>query len=413
MSKFFSATLATVLLCSATVASAAGPDVETFLAEGRLADGQRELTKFLAEHPDDDQARLGLGAIQMVRAVEHLAQSLHRYGALSDETRLRVQVPLLPLPVPENEEPEKIRYADVRRILEDLLADLAKAEATLAKVDDPKVKLPLRFGMIRLDVDNNGKAEEHERLWRMYAKLNPGAGLPANMTNEEAALFIIAFDYADAIWMRGYCHLLSAMCETTLMYDQQTMFDIAAPYMFAKPDVAVLPKALIDDRESFTASIVDLIAAIHMMRPVKEAERGPKALAHLEAVIDLSRQNWKAIQAETNDDYEWIPSPRQTGVIPGVRVNDLMIAGWHDFLDEAEQLLQGKKLVPHWRIHATHGVNLRKVFTEPREFDLIMWGQGAGALPYLEEGVTTRRETWNRFERIFAGEFIGFAMWFN
>lgn len=414
MSKLFSVLLAAVLLGSATVASAAGPDVETFLSEGRLADGQRELTKYLAEHPDDDQARLGLGTLELIRAVEHLAQSLHRYGALSDDTRLRLQLPLLRLPVPQNETPEKIRYTDVRRIFEEMLADLAKAEATLAKVDDPKVKLPLRFGMIRLDVDNSGKAEEHERLWRMYAKLNPGAGLPADMKNEEAALFIVAFDYADAIWMRGYCHLLSALCETALLYDQQAMFDMIAPQLFANPEAPALPANLINDREPFVGSIADLIAAIHLMKfPVKEPKRGPQVLEHLEAVIDLSRQNWKAIQAETDDDCEWIPNPKQTGVIPGVRVTEEMITGWHDFLDEAEQVLQGKKLVPHWRIKATHGVNLRKVFTEPREFDLVMWVHGAGALPYLEEGETTRPETWSRFQRVFRGEFIGFAMWFN
>jgi len=38
------------------------------------------------------------------------------------------------------------------------------------------------------------------------------------------------------------------------------------------------------------------------------------------------------------------------------------------------------------------GVNLRRVFTEPREFDLVLWVQGTAAVPYLEAGeVTTPR----------------------
>src|SRR5690606_11128672 len=149
---------------------------------------------------------------------------------------IRQQLPLLRLPVPNNEDPEKIGYADMRVILEELLADLAKAEVTLAKVEEEKVKLPPRFGMIRLDLDNSGQADEHERLWKMYAAINRGAGLPAEMKEEEAALFLITFDYADAIWLRGYCHLLSAMCESALTYDQEALFDVVAHQLFANPE---------------------------------------------------------------------------------------------------------------------------------------------------------------------------------
>ena len=40
------------------------------------------------------------------------------------------------------------------------------------------------------------------------------------------------------------------------------------------------------------------------------------------------------------------------------------------------------------------------------------WFSGSGAtaaMPYLQNGVCTSAETWNRFQRIFRGEFIGFA----
>jgi hypothetical protein len=58
-------------------------------------------------------------------------------------------------------------------------------------------------------------------------------------------------------------------------------------------------------------------------------------------------------------------------------------------------------------------VNLRRVFTEPRPFDLVLWVQGTAAAPYLENGPLTKPETWSRFQNIFRGEFIGFALWFN
>jgi len=134
---------------------------------------------------------------------------------------------------------------------------------------------------------------------------------------------------------------------------------------------------------------------------------------HLEQVIQLSRESWKAIQAETDDDREWIPGRMQAGVIPGVRVTAEMIDGWHEFLNEAESILAGKKLVPHWRMNQEHGINLRRVYYEPREFDLVFWAHGAAAVPYAEKGPVATGQTWQRLERIFGGQFIGFAFWFN
>jgi hypothetical protein len=81
-----------------------------------------------------------------------------------------------------------------------------------------------------------------------------------------------------------------------------------------------------------------------------------------------------------------VPNSKQASVIPNVRVTAEMIAGWHEFLAEAEALLQGKKLIPHWRFKPEFGVNLKRVFLEPREFDLVLWAHGAAAVPYTEQG---------------------------
>ena len=160
--------------------------------------------------------------------------------------------------------------------------------------------------------------------------------------------------------------------------------------------------------------ILDAIAAIHLMNfPVSEPKRMTAALVHLNSVITLSRESWKGYLAETDDDHEWIPNPKQTGVIPNVKVTDEMVQGWMGFLNEAESILAGKKLVPFWRGKPGKGVNIRRVFTEPRPFDLVLWVQGTAAVPYLEEGPVTTGETWQRLQRLFGGEFIGFAFWFN
>lgn len=400
-------------LLTPTLRAADPPQAEDFLIAGKLAEGERELNNYLRSHPTDDGARFGLGALQFVRSVEHLAQSLYQFGALGGETNLARQLPLLRLPVPENPKPDKVRYADVRRMLQNMVDDLARSEATLAKVQDQRVKLPLHFGQIRLDIDGNGKTEDHEVLWKLYAQINRGARLEE--TKAFAQDFVIVFDYGDVYWLRGYCHLLSAMCETALLYDEQPLFDAVAHQIFANPDTPQFPPALLrNGGDNFENQIADVIAAIHLARfPVKEPQRGAAVVEHFEQVVALSRKSWLAIGAETDNDHEWIPNPQQTSVIPGVRVTQEMIDGWHEFLDEFEAILQGKKLLQHWRLSPKYGINMRRVFLEPREFDLVMWAHGAAAMPYLEEGECSQPETWNRFNRIFRGEFIGFAIWFN
>jgi hypothetical protein len=405
--------LAVALLLSSRIQAADPPLVEKFLTAGKLADGARELTAHLKNHPADDQARFGLGTLQFLQAVEHLGQSLHKYGALGPKSWLVAQTPLLRLPVPDNPTPAKVRYDDVRAMLQVLVDDLTVAEATLAGVKDEQVKLPLHFGLVALDLDGDGDAGGDETLWRIYATLNGGLRLTPDATPEVVQEFVIAFDYGDVCWLRGYCHLLSAIGEAMLAYDEERLFAAIAHQVFDNPDVPEFPAEL-KRNGRWEDSIADAIAGIHLASfPLKEPARMKAAHQHLAEVIRLSRESWKAIEAETDNDLEWVPNSKQASVIPNVRVTAEMIAGWHEFLAEAEALLQGKKLIPHWRFKPEFGVNLKRVFLEPREFDLVLWAHGAAAVPYTEQGPVTTRETWQRLERMFGGQFIGFAFWFN
>ena len=153
---------------------------------------------------------------------------------------------------------------------------------------------------------------------------------------------------------------------------------------------------------------------IHVIRlPVKQPERMRAALAHLESMIALSRESWKYILAETDNDHEWVPNPKQQSVLPGGAVNGNMVEAWMTFLDETDAIFKGKTLIPFWRGGEERGINLRRVFTEPRPFDLVLWVQGTAAAPYLEKGPVTKPETWRRLQNVFRGEFVGFALWFN
>jgi len=387
-------------------------DFEKHLLDGSIAKGIQDLSTHLKTNVGDDQARYQLGLLQFLRSVERLGGSLYRYGTLGE-----LQLPILRLPVPRNPEPETIDYAKARAVLQQFMDGLAETEATLAKVKSENVKVKVPFGLVRLDLDGNGKATEGEELWRLYARLTrfPGVDGQNNkrQLEEWARDFVITLDAGDVHWLRGYCHLLMAAGEFWLAHDSEELFNRTAHLIYPKAETPYeFLRHRPTGRDEMMTQILDGIAMIHLIRlEVSEPERLKKSHQHLVAVIAQSRQSWKLILAETDNDHEWIPNPKQ-GTVVGVTVSDEMVAAWLEFLEETEQLLAGKKLLPFWR-DPQKGINLRRVFEEPRTFDLVLWVQGTAAAPYLEQGPQTKPETWQEFQQRFQGQFIGFAIWFN
>jgi hypothetical protein len=388
------------------------PLVEKYLITGKLADGETALITHLEQHSSDDQARFGLGVLQFMRAIERLSQDLYRYG-LRDSSTHGIAGPLLRLPVPHNPEPEILTYWDGRTILDTFSKNILNAEATLALITDPKVKLPLRFKIIRLDLNGDGLADDDESLWKVYANVTDNRQMNADQSKD----FIVCFDRGDVHWLRGYCHLLATICDVYLARDTKETFDCTAHLFFAKVDspYPFLNKGKhVHNITSDDIDVLDLVELIHSIRwTVVEPKRMELALHHLEAVVAQSNESWKWIMAETDDDHEWLPNPKQTGVIPNVRVTQEMIVTWTEIMNEIDKLLSGKLLVPFWRGDDDYGVNVRKVFLEPRTLDLILWVQGAAAAPYLQKGELTDRKIWGRWREVFGHNFPGFALWFN
>ena len=203
------------------------PAVEQYLHSGELAHGEAALAAALVKHPRDDQLRFGLGMLRFVRAVKRLGQSLYEGGVKSENANM----PFLRLPVPKNPEPAVVRYLAFRRVLDDFGRDLALAEETLAGVKDEKVKLPLRLARIRLDLDGDGEATDD--LIGVLKKLMR-QDLALLKTNPD---FRVCFDRGDVAWLRAYCHLLMAMIDFTLAFDQEQWFDSWSKNVFARPKI--------------------------------------------------------------------------------------------------------------------------------------------------------------------------------
>ncbi|MHC4406107.1 MAG: hypothetical protein ACYTG0_41245, partial [Planctomycetota bacterium] len=319
------------------------PLVEEYLYTGELARGEQALLVALQKNPADDQVRFGLGVLQFVRAIERFSQALHEYGARADNTN----VPFLRVPVPKNDKPSTISYKALGRVFDVLIADLARAEKTLAGVKNEKVKLRLRLAAVQLDLTGDGRPTD--KFIDILIKLN-GGRFEFLKENPD---FLVCFDRGDLAWLRAYCHLLSAMLEGYRALDLEAEFDQRVKDVFPKVELTGKPGGVHGD-----------------VLVIADGARLGRFRTHLLAVCELNRETWKFIRAETDDDHEWLPHPMQKGVI-GLPVTDGMIDGWLAMVDQLDGLLEGELLLPGWVVRLVaktpdgKGLNLKTLLDDP------------------------------------------------
>jgi hypothetical protein len=316
--------------------------------------------------------------------------------------------------VPINPAPEPLTYETQRRVLQQLVDDLRAADQALEPVDDDKVKIVIDLNAVQLNLAGLVNPTPQEKLGSIISVLQ---GRPTSRAFTPR--LEVAFDRGDALWLRGYCNLLSALVEFALAYDWHDSFETAAPLFYPSITPRRIPAAIEAPGSASGVPygdadiIADLVAFVHTIHwELVEPERLKRVHAHLKAVTNFSRQSWKAILAETDDDREWIPGPQQKNIALNFQpVTQEIVDGWLSALDDFDAVLDGRKLIPHWRFNG--GINFRKFLLEPRSFDLVFWATGAGAVPFIEQGDAVTRETWIRWERVFGGNFFSYAVWFN
>ncbi len=399
-------------------AVAAPPVAARYLYEGKLSDGEKALLLHLQAGPADDQVRFELGVIQFLRGFEKLGANLYKYGLRTNTFHPGMPRELQRL-LPQNDKPEKLNYPAFRKMIQEVVDSFDTAAKTLGEIKDDKVKLPLEVAKIKIDFWGKGEPISAGLLFRQF-----------ELTEEAKAAekLVVGFDRGDVAWLKGYCHILAGVGEMLQALDAQQAFEASAHRFFMNPDTPY--DFLLEDYKDVDVRafgpldfpvIADAVQFVYHLfnLPISEPARFKKALAHFEAAVEQGEAMWTYILAEKDDDNEWIPNPRQTGVLK-IEVTNEMVKSWRGVvLIEAKEILAGKKLVPFWRGKpGARGLNLRKAFLNPpSRLDIPRWVQGTAAMPYLEKGDITKladpREIEN-ISRIFGGQnFFGFALWFN
>ncbi len=391
-----------LLLLAVPVGAGTPPAVDGFLREGRIKEG-------LAAYASaaNNAERFSLAVLQALSGLQHFSASMSTLGINPEFVQsgipfLRVVVPKPGQLSKEPATPEKIAKA-----FQALRASLRQANTTLAGMSAEDFGVEINLGQVHLDLDGNGKVSPEETLTRSLGRI---LGIAAPVPPE--ADLIVRFDSADAMWLKAYTHLLTGMLDLLLAYDWRPVWDQCAHLVFLHPE----PTPAIT---RFSAPLpgmsrwVDLIAAVHDMRLELVDKAGPRrAREQFRAMIASSRICWQRVLAETDNDREWLPSPKQTGP-SGTKVSQGQVEGWQRVLDELEAVAAGKKLLPHWRVQEGTGINVDKLVASPPPLDLVLLIQGSALVPYLEAGPVSDRATWRNLMQPFGPGFARFAIWSN
>ena len=400
-----------------SAASAAAPEAATALFEAKtVTDRNAALAKLEAAAPGDPTSAYAAGAGEFFTALETLASGLHRHGFESPQSFM---LPLMRLPVPDNPNPEPLTYEEFRAILVAFHDRLEKSAATLGSVPaGADIGMVVDLTRAGIDLNEDGAIAPDESFAAIIAALSRGS----IDTSDSAPSLTFRFDRADGYWLQGYAEFLMAQADFWLAHDFRSTFDGSFHMLFPRAklplqDILVPPPSEMGSNIfSSEWRIADFISMVHLINwPVVEPERRKAARRELLEMIRLSREDWKAIRAETDNDREWLPGPQQKGVNPltGLEVSEEQVQAWLATLTMAEDLLEGRVLLPHFRITGK-GINMKRFFDEPKPFDLVLSITGPGIAPYLESGKILTSEDFDQIQREFGGGgFLTFALWFN
>ncbi|UCI28375.1 hypothetical protein FJ430_12620 [Mesorhizobium sp. B2-8-5] len=381
-----------------------------------VADRNAALSTLEATAARDPAAAYAAGAGEFFTALELLATGLHRHGFESPKSFM---LPLMQLPVPDNPNPQPLTYEEFRAILVAFRDRLEKSAATLGSVPaDADIGMVVDLTRVGIDLNEDGKLAPDESIAAIMASLAHGS----IDTSDAAPSLTFRFDRADGFWLQGYAEFLMAQADFWLAHDFKGMFDGSFHMLFPRAKLPLqdtlvpLDGGMSGNMFASEWRFADFVSLVHLVNwPVVEPERRRAARRHLLEMIRLSREDWKAILAETDNDREWLPGPQQKGVNPltGLEVGEQQVTAWLAALTMAEDLLEGRVLLPHFRVTG-RGINMKRFFDEPKPFDLVLSITGPGIAPYLESGRILAGDDFDQIQREFGGAgFLTFALWFN
>jgi hypothetical protein len=390
-------------LAAGLALAAPAAQAETLSAEiGRSGISATEARLAALPTPTNEEV-FALAGLRFLGGVEAALQLRWQTGIRADWSEL----PILRLPIPENPEARPFQPADFTTLVTDLDAGMTAARAALDQLGDRPFALEIALSDLWFDINLNGSRDPGEEVGAVAGLLGGGRIIAVQVEDP-----VITFDTADAAWLAAYTHLLSGFANTVLAYDPepaiQRVMDSSAAIYALWGDTPP-PNAL----DMMFGRQVDRVAmALFALSKTPDKTLALKAHAHFLAMITENRRFWSLVEQEPDNSGEWVPNDRQVSAL-GIIMPPGTGERWQAVLADAEALLTGKALIPHWRFGAEAGISLKKLFENPPPVDLVTFIQGEGLLPYAEKGPRVSPLAWNEFQRLVQGDALLFAVFLN
>ncbi len=393
--------LSLTLAAAALTAPAAAETLSAEIGRAGIAATSSRLTALPA--PTAEEA-FALAGLKFLGGVERALQLRWQTGLKADWSEL----PILRLPIPENPAARPLAGADVSALLTGLRDDMEAARGALAKADGD-FGLEVNLNDLWFDINGNATREDGESVVQVSGMMLMGAG---RFGAEATVAPVVRFDGSDADWLSAYTHFLAAFATLGLAFDPAPEVDriVASAARMDELMGATPPPNAFDMMFGRQVDRVAMILLAFEKQPDPALTRA--AHGHLLAMIRDNRAFWAKVDAETDNDREWVPNDRQTSAL-GLTMPPGTGARWQAVLADAEAMLKGEKLIPHWRLGAEAGLNLKRMFEEPQPVNLITWIQGEGLLPWAEKGERISSANWWEFERLMEGDAMLFAVFLN
>jgi hypothetical protein len=199
----------------------------------------------------------------------------------------------------------------VRARAESYLSRIAAIRSALEGIKATKPLFVIEPGKWTVDLDGDGAISMQERYFFWTPKRGLDMSPMARAASEEnyRSLYIapvINVDPSDIYWAIAYCDFAEAALNLALSYD------------------------LLDGNQ---------------VKLVDAARVRSRAYPRLLAGLRYSAKLRESLLAETHDDREWIPNPRQTHTSFPLVMDAQTFATWGDFLKELQGLAEGKTLL--------------------------------------------------------------------
>ncbi|RJE81365.1 hypothetical protein [Paracoccus sp. JM45] len=368
---------------------------------GMIAEtGLARTAETLSAQPPSPERDMALSAVTFLAGIEAGYQARWRIGA----TEPLVPLPLLGTSLPPNPDPQPMQADAVNTIMTDLAQAMQNTRSALPATD---AALVLDLDDLWLDVNADGIRTKDEDL------------VPLTVFFRTDDLTPIRFDTSDMHWLRAYTHLVEAAATLVLAFDpapalaEQIKLTDILTQQFAQPPGQMARAPNLHRQAQQYGPLVDRLAVVvQTLRQQPDPELTRTASRHLQDMVTANIDFWQAVKAETDNDREWIPNNTQQAAA-GFVLPEGTGALWLTVLDDMDQVLKGKMLVPFWRFAPGYGVDLSMWLQDPQPVGVADWVQGTAALPYLRPGLTVGSDNLEAFLQMFGGRAVLYMLLLN